>query len=848
MPTIAQAQTQVKSAKTELEKAKLEAEQREADIKAAKIESQKRFQEKTRIGTISSQLRIAGEVGAGAVAGEIPRRRRLARKEFQQTQQKISFAEEELGGFQEQLSERELEIGGVETQIGRAVEQEKIQKELEQDIKSATEAFDRGSLKPRASKRVVRFFKQLIAARGSQRAIRELKAQGLEPIFGSGKLVGFEDIVRQQSIALSALPESVSTLLPPTKLDPIIAQSLLPVQSIAPITSFTTLQAPKEGLGGVTLKRTELEAIRQQSFPLETTGAISDAGLEQIGFAERIGVPKQIRQTLGITPFEGRLGELSTGTVLQSAVFLSFAGVKVPIGKLKVPLREVEQPSFVEVQQPLIISGKPLVVSSFRITREVSPPTIIQAERGLLGVSDISNIQPPKLQVTTTPFKALDKVPVLTLTTKGGKVGQLDILTGTSRPIDISGLGGLRPTQRFLFQRFAEDIAGGRPVALERVPKLLRKDLDFDLGELQSFKLGKVDIGKQPTQFDLFPIKQAGKRTTKFETLSQFEKVTETDQFQLFKGAIFFKETTKPFARATGKTPKLPGIVIRRKEIVSIGEPSDVGEVIFRGGKVTPLEKTFAKQFQQQELKLLPKPPPPPKVKKVTLKEQKPTKAGGISSLLFGVSGRVSDRSISGFSIDFARGFEAGGITKPIQAKEQGQLDFGKQFIIEQPRTLGEQFSIIQQGLILEQRQFPVQKERAQLKFKELLIQRKELRQVEKLTQRPKQVSKLRLVQRQIQKTPRPGRARPFRLVSPSPKALSPLLFDLPKVGFKRIKKKRKKKGKKLKPPIRPSLTGIITEGIGLPETTIVEGVDIGVLPKQLRGLPKKKTKKRKKR
>ena len=763
MPTIAQAQTQVKSAKTELEKAKLEAEQREADIKAAKIESQKRFQEKTRIGTISSQLRIAGEVGAGAVGGEIPRRRRLARKEFQQTQQKISFAEEELGGFQEQLSERELEIGGVETQISRAREQEKIQKELEQDIKSATEAFDRGSLKPGASKRVVRFFEQLIAARGSQRAIRKLKAQGLEPVFGSGKLVGFEDIVRQQSIALSALPESVSTLLPPTKLDPIIAQSLIsPVQSIAPITSFTTLQAPKEGLGGVTLKRTELEEIRQQSLPLETIGAISDAGLEQIGFFEKAGVPKIVRQTLGVTPFEGKLGELSTGTVLQSAVFLSFAGVKAPIGKLKVPLREVEQPSFVEVQQPLIISGKPTTISSFEITREISPPTIIQAERGLLGVSDISNIQPPKLQVTTTPFKALDKVPVLTLTTKGGKVGQLDILTGTSRPTDISGLGGLRPTQKFLFQRFAEDIAGGRPVALERVPKLLRKDLDFDLGELQSFKLGKVDIGKQPTQFDLFPIKQAGKRTTKFETLSQFEKVTETDQFQLFKGAIFFKDISKPFARATGKTPKLPGIVIRRKEIVSIGEPSGTGEVTFRGGKVTPLEKTFAKQFQQQELKLLPKPPPPPKVKKVTLKEQKPTDVGGISSLLFGVSGRVSDRSISGFSIDFARGFEAGGITKPAQAKEQGQLDFGKQFIIEQPRTLGEQFSIIQQGLILEQRQFPVQKERAQLKFKELLIQRKELRQAEKLTQRPKQVSKLRLVQRQVQKNTKTRKGKTF--------------------------------------------------------------------------------------
>ena len=107
---------------------------------------------------------------------------------------------------------------------------------------------------------------------------------------------------------------------------------------------------------------------------------------------------------------------------------------------------------------------------------------------------------------------------------------KLDILSGTSKPVSILDFGGLPKTQKLLFQRFAREKTFLK-IRTEDLPKVISRDLEFNLGKLQSFKLGKVDVGTRPSTFDLLPIKQLGKRTTRFETLSQFTKTKETDQF-----------------------------------------------------------------------------------------------------------------------------------------------------------------------------------------------------------------------------------------------------------------------------------------------------------------------------
>lgn len=74
-----------------------------------------------------------------------------------------------------------------------------------------------------------------------------------------------------------------------------------------------------------------------------------------------------------------------------------------------------------------------------------------------------------------------------------------------------------------------------------------------------------------------------------------------------------------------------------------------------------------------------------------------------------------------------------------------------------------------------------------------------------------------------------------------------PLIFPPIKLlGGEGLRGKRVRK-KKLKVPIRPSLTGIVLDiQTGIPETIKIGGVDIGLVPGQIRGVPKRKVKKKK--
>lgn len=851
MVTIQQAVLSVSKAEEELKLARGSALEREKEIQLAKSQSQLRLSRSTNIGTISSQISLAAAVGVGGVRREIKTRRRAARKEFKITRGKISKAREELIGFESQLGTRELEISKVSRQITAAKSEEKKRREIREQTIAAIDAISRGSLKPGASKLTTRLFDQAKAQtlKGATKIQEEFRALGIEPIpvFNVfGRLTGFKG-------------EQLKPLAP-SSADIRIDFERRGKGKIEQIGEIVFKSDRLDSKPSIVLEkdlspseRLTVKSLRSAQSLFDIKGDfsfVSGKAAQKIGFLERIGVPKIVRQTLGVTPFEqipggervfGRLG-----TTLQSALFLSLAGVRVPIprGAFKIPLRRAKQPSFVESQQPFIFKGRPGIVSSFEITREISPPTFVgDISKGLLG----GRIRPPKLEITTTPFKVLDELPVFTLTTRGGKVGKLDLIVGKTIPASVLDLGKASPIQRLLFQRFAESRTGLK-IRTEDLPKVISRELEFDIGQLRAGKIGRVDIGRRPTQFDIFPIKETGRRIRRFETLSQFQRVLKTDQFEVFKGSTFFKETTKPFARARGITLELPGIVIRRRKPIVFGEEKGIESLKFSGVKRTSLDKTFAKQIQQQDLKLLIKPPPSPKpTKRTTLKIQRPSGVSGISSLLLGVSVGVSGRaSLGTFDIDFARGRfqdrEKQDFFQQPQAKPEERLDINgriKQlgFITQLPLSIERQISIQQPSLKsgLEQRQFPKQREIGALKFRELLIQKRALRQTQKQIAKQKLAQKLIFKQKQIQKAPRSPFARPFRLARPA-RVTSPLiLFELPRRVLPRAKKK-KIKGRRLRPPIRPSLTGIITGGLGLPKSIKIGGVDIGIPPRQLRG------------
>ncbi len=545
-----------------------------------------------------------------------------------------------------------------------------------------------------------------------------------------------------------------------------------------------------------------------------------------------------LRTTFGLEPLPPGVPGGGVGTQLQSALFLSLAGVKVPLKPItKIPLRRVRDPFFTEFQQPVVLpSGKQIVISKFEITTEVRPPTLVQTrEGGLL----FGRVEPLKLERTIS-FPSLEGTPVTTLTTRGGRVGQLDILTGTARPVSPEAISGLPRVDQFLFQRTAELGTGGRPVKLDFVPRVL-KGREFDLGELTSFKLGRVDVGTRPSTLDLLPTRQAGRRTTRFETLSEFRQIGTTPELDIFGGRVLFKETTKPLARARGRTPELPGIVFRVREPIVLGD--DLGVQVLRpvGGRKTPLSKTFQQEITTQLDFQSPKPIPKARRPRAALKTAEPSPVGGIVGLssrsISGQLGRITDFD-SGFVSDFGRGFERG--LSPFQqretvrtGRERDQFETGR--LVPRIDVLGLErvgtgfkFDI---GQRFETRLDVRLDTKLAQKFETKLLTRTQQRQ--KLSQRQKLATK-QLTLQELRPPRRGARGRiPRARGEPT---ISPLAFKLPRLSFfeEGIGVGERKRARQR---IAPSFTGIVLE-IEAPATpTKIFGRDIGILPTQIRGL-----------
>ncbi len=956
MVSIETAQTQVSEAKTELQKAQVQVKEREKEISSARVESRQKKRQQSK-GTIAEQLRISKEVGKGGVAGELAKRRRSAKREFRERRKTISQAERDLGVFETQLGEREKEIVGVETQITSAKAQRAEQQSQINLTSQARKLIAEG---------------KTLAARGDpglQKRIRELQGIGfatpttqfLQPTISELQLqASFPEGFRKLSVseigAGQSLIPSVQTLLPPPEKAesfiflkpseisaPLIigesdltagqrraSQAILLAEDVLGVKeSGTRFGSGKRatGIGFVDIISPSLKGFGDTNFliqgiregrkaPVSIPSASVSQGLDLSGLTigERFGEAFDFPKRFAALPERGTRESLALGTQLQSALFLSFVGVRAPKGILKVPTRKLKKESFLEAQFPVIIRGRPAIVSSFRITREITPPIIKQSQvRGLLGISDLSNIQRARTQVTITPFKVLDDLPTLTLTTKGGQVGRLDVLTGSSTPVTIQDIGRASPTQQLLFRRFAESRTGLSDIRTQDLSKIVSRDLGFDLGTLRTGNLGRIDTSTSPSTFDLFPQRirrtprgvrrprgieelviqpprtsadfsdflRPPKGTTSFETLSQFTKVKETDQFQVFIGSTFFKASS-PFARATGKTLELPGAVIRARQQIVIGG-EETGVQVLRpvvGGKRTPLDRTF-QQFSQQPLQLLPKPPPRPRRKGVTLKGQQPRRVNGIGSLLFGVSSGVSAGQFTG---DIISGFTSGrlqGLDRPLfqqvqrtQARQDrgqpgqsfqftGQLGFGTQTPFQFDSGLGQgqlprQVSIssfqFKEGLGQIQRLGQVQRLGQEQRLGQIqrLLEGQRLGQEQRLTQKQRQKLAQQQKLAQKQRLARPGRlGRPPRLPPRPARPGRPsgigLPFDFFPGGFQTFTEPPKRRRTRKKIPIQPSFTGIITGGVGLPETTIIQGIDVGVLPRTLRGLPRRKKAKKSK-
>lgn len=365
----------------------------------------------------------------------------------------------------------------------------------------------------------------------------------------------------------------------------LVGVTLIPsITNFKPDITATKIKQFLSNRGGITGKFVS-EFIPETPFGVALYGgtAAVAGGLGVVGKSIRGGF-KVIGVSTALNP------ELPTEKRIAGAVM---AGALTPFrlkefpSEIRIPLRE-PRATFIEFQRPANINGKKTTISSFRITTERTPPTKVFP----IEIGKQSYIDPAKLEITKTVRPFLDKQPAFTLTTKGGNTGQLEFVSGSFEnvPTTLSNFQGLPKTQQFLWQRVAEGITG-RPISLKRVPLVLSKNTQKAQGLIQEFRFGNIKKSGTITEINLLEPKTLGKRTSKFEVVSETQPSLDTGKFEIAKSEIFFKDVTNPLARATGKTPKLTGLIVRAKEQLVIDTRPSF-EIITKEPKLTLYHST----------------------------------------------------------------------------------------------------------------------------------------------------------------------------------------------------------------------------------------------------------------
>lgn len=375
---------------------------------------------------------------------------------------------------------------------------------------------------------------------------------------------------------------------------------------------------------------------------------------------------------------------------------------------------------------------------------------------------------------------------------------------------------------------------GGRQTIAKEIPKIISKDLGVKIG-LEEFT-GTTGIGF---------IKKRGKETFQEFRFGGISKDIETELGKITQvqagelSGIILKGVGKPKGldlfldrgisfkvrqEVVGKFPIEEAGIIKR---ISAVEEEGIGFVIPSGVKKTPFQTTF------QKLET----PAPVGISKQIEKQifkQAPITTKGLGFSLIGIPRAVGGAGLTEQQFRQARG---GLVQTDIQ-----QVDF-------LPPTKN---GLIQKDLfILGTKEVPfvgggistITREKAVQKGLQLQVPRVAL--IER--QATKQLAKQLQLQEQIFPPLTPGRPPSFKPIKGFDFGFG-VPFAFPSfLGGQEIRGRRKRRAK-ARVPIRPSFTGIILDlQIGIPETTQIGGVDLGILPGRIRGVPKIKVTKKKK-
>ena len=395
-------------------------------------------------------------------------------------------------------------------------------------------------------------------------------------------------------------------------------RALAPISIPIQIRSIKLEKAEKEFVGGY-VEGTSRDIIK---YPLTNVGIygagfIVGGGIQTTKQALKLGSPNIITKGLkvgagiGIGIFEAKnlYAQVKTQPSIRAKgevigittkeLFLFGAGTRAgtkafTITETRTPLREPKLYG-VEKQQVVInTKGEGKLYSEYMIRGETRPPTLITRSspiyKGYFGdVINQRTLPGRKFTIgTIVPVPAGTKEPFNIFYKVGrGAKGKIISIKGISQNIELGGISKpFNRIEKFLATRIVETSS----------MRSIKPNEIITRGSLGT-KTYDIIFTKTGTSIS----QRLGKSINQYQTLSRTRFAGNVRGNEFYRSEVFFKETTKPFARATGRTPKLPLAIIQYGEPkVLEGGKGGLEYIRTTGSIKTPFSSTFKSQPSTQ--------------------------------------------------------------------------------------------------------------------------------------------------------------------------------------------------------------------------------------------------------
>lgn len=243
------------------------------------------------------------------------------------------------------------------------------------------------------------------------------------------------------------------------------------------------------------------------------------------------------------------------------------------------------------------VNGRERFASALKIGGETRPPLVVTKTSGLAQQTGVR----PQF-VKTKPSKLFtieSKTPIFegrsyVAETSIGKTSTVQTVAGGSKSVNPKNIGSLSKVQQFTAQK---SLGLDKPVSSKVFQKIVPREAKTTIGEVTTTKQLKIT----PQGIERVPF---GRRTSTKTTFTRSEPLIKGEGFSVAKETTTFKDSTKIFSRARGKTNDLITEVTTVDQPITFGKPSSGPSF---GTRLSKPQSTVQRQVPEIPKPALPK-------------------------------------------------------------------------------------------------------------------------------------------------------------------------------------------------------------------------------------------------